>query len=451
MSDTGNGSKAGDGADVDRSLLRRVTAAAGVGTLVEFFDYASYAYLASTLSVVFFPAASPTTALLNTFAVFAVSFIMRPIGALVWGNLGDRLGRRRILAVTIVIMSASTLAVGLVPSHATIGIAAPVLLLILRMTQSFSAAGEYSGASTFIVEYAPAPSRGRYTSVVPMAAAAGFLLASLCSTVLYRYLSEGAMVSWGWRVPFVLAAPMGLVGLYIRRRLEDTPRFTALVERRQVDPTPIRSGFRKNGKAMFLLFLLIGLNAGGYYLLLAYTPTYLVEQVGLSNGVATLVVTGALGVYVFMVPVAASLSDRIGRRRTLIVACVLFLLLTWPALRLLSTAGAVGAFAIVVGLLGVFALNDGVFPAFLGESFTTTSRFTGFALPFNLGNAIFGGTMPYVATWLIDRTGSPLAPAYYLMVLAVVALLALAALRETSGRPLRDTDSDSDAAEAARN
>jgi MHS family proline/betaine transporter-like MFS transporter len=421
------------------TTLRRVIAASGLGTLIEYFDYASYSYLATTIAVVFFPSDDRTTALLNTFAVFALSFLCRPIGALIWGRLGDRLGRKRVLATTILIMSGATFAVGLIPSHATIGIGAPALLLLLRMTQSFSAAGEYAGATTFVAEYAPARSRGLLSSVIPVCAAAGFLLASLTVTVLYRLVPADAMITWGWRIPFLIAGPLGVIGLYLRYRLEETPEFKKLLEHEQVDPTPVRSDLRSMLRNMLVLLMIMALNAGGYYVLLGYTPTYLVEEIGMTQADATLAVTIATAVYLFFLPGAAMLSDRFGRRRTLLAAGVLFLVLSYPLIKLLSIDGFLLTTVVLTVLLAVFSLNDGVFPAFFAESFGTRNRYTGFALTFNVGAVLFGGISPYIATWLIARTGNPQAPAFYLMGLAVLSIIATVMVRETARKPLQET------------
>jgi MHS family proline/betaine transporter-like MFS transporter len=428
----------GTDAAAPTSTLRRVIAASGLGTLIEYFDYASYSYLATTIAVAFFPSEDRTTALLNTFAVFAVSFLCRPIGALVWGRLGDRLGRKRILATTILIMSGATCAVGLIPSHATIGVAAPALLLLLRMTQSFSAAGEYAGATTFVAEYSPTRSRGLMSSVVPIAAAAGFLLASLAATLLYHLVSTDAMNSWGWRIPFLIAGPLGVVGLYLRYRLEETPEFKKLLEHEQEDPAPVRSGLRTMLRPMGLLLMIMALNAGGYYVLLGYTPTYLVEETGMTQADATLAITIANAIYLFFLPGAAALSDRFGRRHTLLAAGVLLLVLSYPLVALLSVDGFLLTTVVLTGLLAVFSLNDGVFPAFFAESFGTRTRYTGFALTFNVGAVLFGGISPYVATWLIARTGNPQAPAFYLMGLALLSIIATLIVRETARRPLQE-------------
>ena len=215
---------------VPPSTIRRVVLASGLGTLLEYFDYASYSYLAARPSPWSSSPGDRAVALTSTFAVFALSFLVRPLGAFVWGSLGDKIGRKSILATTIILMSGATFLIGFIPSFATIGVAAPILLLLLRMTQSFSASGEYAGAGTFIAEYAPAAKRGLLTSVVPIAAAAGFLAASLMATVLYASASPEFIQEWGWRIPFLIAGPLGIVGLWLRMRLEDTPQFRRMLE-----------------------------------------------------------------------------------------------------------------------------------------------------------------------------------------------------------------------------
>jgi MFS transporter, MHS family, proline/betaine transporter len=217
------------------TVLRQVVTASFIGNFVEWFDYAVYGYLATVIARVFFPESSTSTGLLATFAVFAISFVIRPVGGLVWGHFGDKIGRRNALSLSIVIMSAATFCVGLIPGFHQIGYAAPVLLLIIRMVQGFSASGEYAGASAFLAEYAPDRRRGLLTSVVPASTAAGLLFGSLLAALLTAVLSTDQLNGWGWRLPFLLAAPLGLIGRYIRLRLEDTPKFHELERKINVE------------------------------------------------------------------------------------------------------------------------------------------------------------------------------------------------------------------------
>ncbi|GAT73606.1 major facilitator superfamily transporter [Microbacterium sp. HM58-2] len=438
----------------DRSVLRRVLIASGLGTLLEYFDYASYSYLATTIAVVFFPSEDRTVALLSTFAVFALSFLVRPIGAIVWGSLGDRVGRKTILASTILIMSGATFLIGFLPGYAVIGAAAPLLLLLLRMTQSFSASGEYAGAGTFIAEYAPARRRGLLTSVVPMAAAAGFLLASLMATVFYATMSPEFMQEWGWRIPFFVAGPLGILGLWLRTRLEDTPQFRRVQELEEEQRRLAAGTHRDRSRAerwgeiarsipsMLKVLLVMSLNAGAYYLLLSYIPTFLIEEAGMSEADSTLVVTIALVVYLALIPLAAQFSDRIGRKRTLVISSVAFIVLSYPIMSLFSVGGIFLATSVLIVSLVFFAMNDAVFPSYFTEMFGTRSRYLGFAVPFNVGALLFGGVAPLIGTWLIQQTGNPSSPAFFLIFVGALSLVGLLLSAETTRTDLVDDQVD---------
>ncbi|MFF3286062.1 MFS transporter [Streptomyces sp. NPDC003023] len=429
---------------VDRTTRRRVVAASFIGNFVEWFDYAAYGYLAATISTVFFPATDRTTALLATFGVFAVSFFVRPLGGFVWGHIGDRVGRRSALSLSIVVMSAATFCLAWLPSYASAGVAAPLLLLLIRIVQGFSASGEYAGASAFLVEYAPEGRRGRYAAVVPASTAAGLLLGSLIAALLTAVLSDSQMHSWGWRLPFLLAAPMGLIGRYIRLRLEDTPVFLAMEEQQEASgataqkAAPAREMLRANRRPLVLAMAVTALNAVGFYILLSYMPTYMSQELGLGSAESFLTTTVSLATYVGLVSFAGLASDRFGRKRMLISASVLFALCSVPAFALLDGAGFLTVVLIQVLLGAMLTLNDGTLPSFLAELFPTRVRYSGFAVSFNLANALFGGTAPFVATLLIAWTDNRLAPAWYLAGAALVSLCAVLMSRETSREPLRE-------------
>src|SRR5699024_7468123 len=253
------------------------------------------------ISMAFFPESEPTTALLATFAVFAVSFVARPFGGIVWGNIGDRVGRRTALALSILLMSTATFLVGLLPTFAQVRYLAPALLLVLRLIQGFSAGGEYGGAAACLSEHAPDDRRGLHTSVVPASTATGLLLGSLVATLLTNVLSESAMNEFGWRIPFLVALPLGLIGWYIRARLDDTPVFQDLEDEHNVSKTPMRETFTHFRKPLVLAFAVTLLNAVGFYMLLTYMPTFLSEQVGIGETESFLATTIALITYVLLI------------------------------------------------------------------------------------------------------------------------------------------------------
>jgi MHS family proline/betaine transporter-like MFS transporter len=419
-------------------VLRKVLGASFIGNFVEWFDYASYGYFATVIAHAFFPEIAPESALLATFAVFAISFFVRPLGGIVWGSIGDRIGRRTALSWSILIMSGATTLIAFLPSYDQIGILAPILLLLVRMVQGFSASGEYAGATSFIAEYSPDNRRGLYTSIVPASTAAGLLAGSLMSAGLFTLLSTEHMHSFGWRLPFLLAAPLGLIGLYIRLRLEDTPKFREMEANHRLEETPVRDLFINYWRQMLIAFGVTCLNAVGFYLILSYMPTYLITEMGIGEAQSFIATSITLAVYIGMIFLMGQLSDMFGRKTALITASLLFIVLTVPLFSLLDGAVFWKIVLIQIAFGILLTVNDGTLPCFLSEIFPTKVRYSGFAFSFNTANALFGGTAPFIATWLISATGSKLAPAWYLVAAAVVALVAMLLARETAGKPLED-------------
>lgn len=411
---------------------RKPLFAASVGTFIEFFDYASYSYLATTIAVVFFPPGNTSAALLQTFALFAISFAMRPIGALFWGHFGDKIGRKKTLALTIIGIGIATTLIGLLPGYATIGFWAPALLVILRLFQSFCTAGEYSGAAVMLSEFAPPARRARYISAVPIGCALGFLAASVVASGLHGALDDTAMASWGWRVPFLLAAPMTLLGIYLRTRIDETPVFLAAQEQGEISKVPALDVFRLHWKPLLRTIAIMGINATGYYLVLGYMATYLEVQVGLTSFQASIIMTTSLIIYLPLLYCGASLADRFGRKRVLMASALGFLTLSYPIFLLLGVSGFAGAMALQLVLVATFSLNDSTFATYFTEAFPANVRFSGFALPFNIGVALFGGTGPLIAAWLITRTGDNAMPAFVMMAVAAIGVTALLSARETA-------------------
>ena len=425
-------------AEVPRSVMRKVLGASFIGNFVEWFDYASYGYFAPVIALAFFPDIAPHTALMATFAVFAISFVVRPVGGIVWGWIGDRFGRREALAWSILIMSGATTAIALLPDFRHIGVWAPILLLLLRIIQGFSAAGEYAGAASFIAEYSPPKRRGLFVSVVPASTATGLLCGSMLSGFLFWVFSDAQMLSFGWRLPFLMALPLGFVGLYIRLKLEDTPKFRELEEAQAVQETPIRDLFRNYKREIIIAFGVTCLNAVGFYLILSYMPTYLSTELGLGHVEASVSTSISLLTYILLIFLMGQLSDRFGRKTVLITASVLFIVLTVPLFSLLDGASFFTIVLIQIAFGALLTINDGTLATFLAEIFPTRVRFSGFAFSFNSANALFGGTAPFVATFLIGATGSNLAPAWYLVAAGIVALIAMLMAHETGSKPLKD-------------
>ncbi|WP_127842087.1 MFS transporter [Actinomyces wuliandei] len=437
--------------DKRAQALRKAATASFIGNFIEWFDYASYGYLAVVIGRVFFPESDESVQIMSSFAVFAMSFVLRPVGAVVWGAWGDRRGRRWALSWSILLMSGSTFLIGLLPGYATTGLASAVGLLLLRMVQGFSASGEYAGAGTFLAEYAPTSRRGMYTSLVPASTACGLLAGSLMVSGMFVLLDDAAMSSWGWRLPFLLAGPLGLVGRYIRVHLEDSPVYQSMVEDMTTEDAqtapgrrgtrwvePLRELLAHHKRETLITFGVSCLNAVAFYMLLTYMPTYVHEELGFSQDTATMATSVMLVVYIGSIFLMGHLSDSFGRRRMLIAACAAFIVLTVPLFIVMMNAS--GSLLVIIACQIVFAViltaNDGTLATFLAESFPTSVRYSGFALSFNGANAILGGTTPFIVTWLIRATGSGLAPAVYLTVVSLAALVAIGMSRTLHGSEL---------------
>jgi len=423
---------------VDKKTLKRAITASAMGNATEWFDYGVYAYATVYIAANFFPSENPTTQTLSALLVFAVSFIIRPIGGLVWGPLGDRLGRQRVLAATILLMASATFCVGLLPTYATIGVWAPILLIALRVVQGFSTGGEYGGAATFMAEYAPDRKRGFYGSFLEFGTIAGFTGGALLVLATESIFGTEAFGDWGWRIPFLVAGPLGAVGLYLRTKLEDTPVFRELEEAGLTEhetKTEFKDLFHHWRPMVKLAGLVIALNVVNYTLL-AYMPTYLQEQLSLSSQAAlTLIIIGQLVMMVF-IPFFGGLSDRVGRKPMWWFSLIGLFVVAVPMYLLMAQSFVFALIAFAV--LGLFYLPQlstisATFPAM----FPTHVRYAGFAIAYNVATSLFGGTAPAVNEALIGATGNSLIPAYYMMASCVVGMVALAFVPETARASIR--------------
>lgn len=380
----------------DRSrVVRKVIVASFLGNFVEWFDYATYSYLAVIISRVFFPQGTSRDALVQTFAIFALSFLLRPIGAVLWGCWGDKYGRRWSLSVSILMMAVASFLIGCLPSFAVAGAFAPIGLLVCRMVQGFSASGEYAGAATFLAEYAPACRRGCYVSIVPASTAAGLLMGSLSAAMIAGCLPQGAVGTWGWRLPFLAAGPLGLLARHVWLELEDSSVYQELSESETgaaVGLGPLKTLLREHQRSLLVSIGVASLNAVGFYLVLTYLPTYLSNELGFSSRASFLSVNISLLFYLLAIFVMGWLSDHVGRKRMLVVASVGFVLFSVPLFVVMGT-GQLWKACLAEGVLCLFlTANDGTMASYLAESFPTELRYTGFAVSQNLANAVFGGT-----------------------------------------------------------
>ena len=417
-------------------VIRRAVRGAAIGNTVEWFDFAIYGFLATYIAEKFFPSGDETAALLNTFAIFAAAFFMRPLGGFFFGPLGDRIGRQKVLALVILLMSGSTFAIGLVPSYDTIGVFAPLLLLFLRCLQGFSAGGEYGSGACFLAEYASDKHRGFVVSFLVWSVVVGFLLGSLTVTGLETVLSEGAMDSYGWRIPFLIAGVLGAVGLYIRLRLGDTPEFEALRDEGEVASSPLKEAVTTSWRPILQIAGLVVIHNVGFYIVFTFLPSYFTKTLGFTKTDAFVSITVASLVALILIPPLGALSDRIGRKPLLIVGSLAFAVFAYPLFLMLNAGSLAVAIAAHAGLAAIESVFVCASLAAGAELFATRVRSSGYSIGYNVSVALFGGTAPYVATWLVARTGNDLAPAYYVIVAALVTLITVLTMRETARQPL---------------
>ncbi|QSE87998.1 MFS transporter (plasmid) [Rhodococcus pseudokoreensis] len=423
---------------VDTQSMRRVIFGAAIGQGVEWYDYAIYGYLAGSVGAVFFPSEDRNAALLSAYAAFAVSFLIRPLGGVLFGYIGDRIGRKNTLAVVILLISGSTCLIGLLPGYAAIGIAAPVLLLVLRLLQGLSAGGELAGAVAFLAEHAPVRKRNYIVGFGEMAANAGPLIGASVVAFLATSLGDTAMDDWAWRIPFLIAGPIGLVGLFLRLRVDESPIFQEVVAAGKRAKSPLREAVRQEGGAILRCTGIAVTHMVPYYLILAYLPNHLEESGRLPAGSAYFIVVIALLVKIAVTPVAARSSDRFGRKPVMALAAVGYMALSYPIFAWMNTGGLVAVVLCQVILGIIFGMYSACVFAMMVEMFPTQTRFTSMAIGYNAAAALAGGTAPFIATWLVAVTGNGSAPAFYLIGGAVVSLIALAVSRETAGISLRE-------------
>jgi MHS family proline/betaine transporter-like MFS transporter len=418
------------GGDPAANKSRALTIAAmAAGNILEFYDFAVYAYLATILGRNFFPSGNETVSLLSTFAVFGVGFVIRPLGGFLIGRFGDRHGRKPALLLTIVTMAIGTGLIGIIPTYAQIGIAAPVLLTLARLLQGFSAGGEWGGAATFIVEWAPPGRRGFYGGIHVISIYLGLALGSAVAAALSTSLSPEAMMGWGWRAPFLIGALIGPLGLLVRRKIDESPVFIQAQVETAIEPAPTGTVLRPMGHA----FCFAAMQAVLTYIFLGYFPTFTQRFAGLTPGQALWSTAFAIATIVPIGLISGAISDRVGRKPPMIVSCVGFILLAYPMFYIILHGAS---FATVMAVQVVASLFTGLFlgtmPAALVEMFPTKQRLMGLSTAFNASTGLFGGFAPFIATALIAATGQPISVAFFVVASAIISLPAVLLLKETA-------------------
>lgn len=408
---------------------RRAFIGATSGHLIEWYDYGVYGFLAVYIGQAFFVSEDPTTSLLSSFAAFALSFFIRPLGGLFFGPLADKIGRRRTLITVLMLMSGSTFCIGLLPTYHTIGIAAPILLILIRCVQGFSAGGEIGTITSFISEYAGPGRRGFSTCWLMVTAVLGLVLGGVVANGMTWLMGAELMQELGWRIPFLVAGPMGLVSMYIRLKLEDSPEFLALQKAGETSKAPLREVWQWK-RSITLVFFIITLHSSIFYLVLTFASTYMSRILKFDSGVTLLFVFIASVSAAFVMPFGGIFTDRYGRKPFLLVVGGLATLAMFWFFKSAPGATPTSFFLPLMAVAILFGLYASSTYATMSELLPTRVRSTGIAIAYNIPVAVFGGSAPFISTWLIQQTGDITSPWYFYIGTGVVSLIALLMLRK---------------------
>ncbi|MFJ8927303.1 MFS transporter [Streptomyces sp. NPDC102364] len=435
---------AGETLVTDPKVTRRAVGAAAIGNITEWFDFGVFANLTPVLTAVFFTGASPAVGTIGTLGLFAVAFLVRPIGGMFFGPLGDRIGRTKVLSITVIMMAIGTFVIAFIPGYETWGPAAPLLMLLARLVQGFSTGGEYGGAMTFIAEYAPDKKRGFLGSWLEFGTLTGYLLGGVAGLVIQLpgVMSHEDLLSWGWRIPFLISGPIGIIGLYLRLKLEDTPAFKAAVaeqQGREGNQTlkEIRRVFTDHWRPMLICMgLVLVFNVTNYML-----TTYMLEYIdkfapSVSPTWAQLLEISVLAVGMLLITFVGRLSDRIGRKPVLYFGCGMLIVLGIPSVLLIQQNTLMSVFSGLVLMSLMLLCFNSTIPSTLPALFPTDIRYGGLSIAFNLSVSLFGGTTAVVNALLVEATGDVNVPGYYLMAAGAIGAVAAYFAAESAGRPL---------------
>jgi MHS family proline/betaine transporter-like MFS transporter len=413
-------------------LRRRAIIACFAGNLFELYDFVVFGFFAIQIGKAVFPSHDPITSLLASFATYGTGFLTRPIGAIVLGSYGDRRGRKTALSLTITLMAVATGLTGLVPTYARAGIWSPILLVLFRLLQGFSTGGEWGGATTFMVEYAPAGRRGFFGSLQQTSTAAAQLMAIVSALALNSWMSKSALDSWGWRLPFLLGFVLAPLGYYLRARVAETPAFRHTEAASGLVASPLRvvlTGYRRE---LFTCFGITTMWTVASYVFITFMATYAAQSLHLSASVALKAVVVAVLANLLLIPISGILSDKIGPAPIFLAACVGYLILSVPFFLYISSVKTFTSVALVSLVAGaLYGMMNGAAPSMLSGLFPTKVRYTALSVGYNSGVMIFGGFAPFISTWLVKITGSAAGPGFYPTVCAAISLSAILAARKT--------------------
>ena len=406
------------------SFLNKTTLGGVVGNILEWYDFAVFGYFAPIIAKQFFPTDDPVAGLINTFGVFAAGYLVRPLGGVVFGHIGDRLGRKHALQLSVLLMVIPSTMIGLLPTYEHVGILAPILLILIRLVQGFSVGGELIGSISYMTEIAPPTKRGFLGSFAFMSAVGGVLLGSLVATFMHLVFDDSFLNSWGWRIPFLFGFLVGIYGLWMRNGLPETKAFEDIKEKGKIAANPVKDVLTKMPFRVFHLIGLVMINAAGFYSIFVWWPTYITNIVKPPIGHALTVNTAAMLFFMILIPIFGALSDKVGRKKLITTGIILFIIILYPMF--IWTDQGIFSHAVIAQFSFTFVMAIAIGPmcATMIEMFPAAMRFSGIALGYNIAQSLVGGTSPLICTWLISRTGDIASPAYYLIAVGAISLIA---------------------------
>lgn len=424
----------------NRKISTRVLLASLIGSSIEWFDYFLYGTVAALVfNQLFFPAEDPTIGTMLAFASFALSFFIRPFGGILFSHIGDKIGRKKTLVMTLSLMGGATVLMGLLPTYQAIGIAAPIFMVLLRLIQGLGIGGEWGGAMLLAVEYAPKEKRGLFGSVPQMGVTIGMLLATLALTVM-TMLPEDQFLSWGWRVPFILSAGLVFLGLWIRKGIDETPSFKKNQAKGNVVAVPLFETLRHHKREVIIAVGAKFVETAPFYIMSTFIVFYATNQLGFSRTEVLNSVTIATVVTTFLIPVMGIISDKVGRKKIYTEGVLLMMIYAFPYFWLLEIKSlSTLIIATVLGLGLIWAPTTAVLGTMFSEIFKSNIRYTGITLGYQIGAALAGGTAPLVATFLLKTFDGSYTPiAIYIILTGIISLIAIHATNDYSGKPLKD-------------
>ena len=414
-------------------VRRRAILSCAVGNFFELFDFTIYGYFAVAITRAFYPSQS----MYGTYAAFGAAFLMRPVGAVILGAYGDRMGRRAALVITIGLMAMATGVTGLIPTYQSIGIWAPILLVVCRLLQGFSTGGEWGGAAAFLVEYAPPGKRGLTGSWQQFSTQIGSLTGSISAALLAYNLSQADFYAWGWRIPFLCGFILGPIGYFLRKKVAETPAFERTAETKRIARSPLRVALQEFGGRMLQAFGLSIVGCIANFIFVIYLVAYAINTMHLPPGAAFSCAVASGLVVVVLTPFVGMLSDRIGRRPLILACGVLNLVFDYPLFLLAIRGGTFESLLLALVCNAAFqALYTGTIPSILAEMFPTRVRYTALSVSYGFAVVLFGGFAPLISTWLVAQTGNPFAPAFYVMTGGALSAIAILSMKEYANAPL---------------